>query len=180
MDELKHNQELIKAVADLYNNKVIRKDKDIADRTGYSKSTVSGYISGKVLASDDFLKEFENKFEIRLSDYQKPTNGAAPDPRDTPLTGAHVTLQDHIDLLKDYNEKLFALLSSNLGNLQEGQRIMIAYQKAWVDHAAQQESGDDPDRKEEIKYRFGKLVDDILSRGSLSGSQTESGKTGKV
>lgn len=98
---------------------------------------------------------------------------------ETSLTGAHVTLQDHIDLLKNYNEKLFALLSSNLGNLKEGQRTVIAYQKAWVDQYAEKESGGDPDKKAEISYKMNKLVDDILMGEILSGNQTGSGKQSK-
>lgn len=98
----------------------------------------------------------------------------------SPLTGAHVTLQDHINLLKDYNEKLFTLLNSSLGSLQEGQRAAIAYQKAWVDHIAEKESGGDPDKKEDLKYKFGKLVDDILSGAVVSGIQTGTGKRSKA
>lgn len=172
-----HNKELISAVEDLRKRKIIRQDNDIVEKTGYSKSTVSGYISGNVKASSKFINEFENQFKIRLIDYADSANGQQKPP--DPLAGAQVTLQDYIDLLKDYNEKLFALLSSSLGNLSEGQRIMIAYQKAWVDHAAEVESSGDADRKEEIKYRFGKLVDDILSNDSLSDIQVGSGKRGK-
>lgn len=95
------------------------------------------------------------------------------------LTGAHVTLQDHIDLLKEYNDRLYYLLSSNLGNLQEGQRTMIAYQKAWIDEYSEKESAGDPDKIAEIAYRMGKRVDDILSGDSLSGIQTGSDTKGK-
>lgn len=96
MDELKHNQELIRAVEDLYNNKIIRKDKDIADKTGYSKSTVSGYISGKVMASEDFLKEFENKFEIRLANYRTPAPTAGDDP---PPAFVPIPWQEYLQLI---------------------------------------------------------------------------------
>jgi hypothetical protein len=172
-----HNKELISAVEDLRKRKIIRQDNDIVEKTGYSKSTVSGYISGNVKASSKFINEFENQFKIRLIDYADSANGQQK-PSD-PLTGAHVTLQDYITLLKDYNEKLFYLLSSNLGNLKEGQRTMIAYQKAWVDYAAELESKGDPDKKAEIRYKMNKSVDDILSNDSLSDIQVGSGKRGK-
>lgn len=126
-----HNKELISAVEDLRKRKIIRQDNDIVEKTGYSKSTVSGYISGNVKASSKFINEFENQFKIRLIDYADSANGRQK-PTD-PLTGAHVTLQDHIDLLKDYNEKLFALLSSNLGSLKEGQQELLSNLKDVAD-----------------------------------------------
>lgn len=98
-------------------------------------------------------------------------NGAQMD-TNTPLTGAVPTLQDYINEIKAQRDMFYALLSSNLGNLQEGQRTLLAYQKAWVDQFAEKESRGDPDKKAEIMYRVNKLVDDILTDVSLSGTQT--------
>lgn len=103
-----------------------------------------------------------------------------PTPATTLLTGAHVTLQDHIDLLRDYNEKLFALLSSNLGKLYDGQQVMIAYQKAWVDYEAEKASAGDLQRKDEIKYKMSTLVDEQLHGDSSTYSQSGSGKRRKA
>lgn len=176
-----HNKELISAVEDLRKRKIIRQDNDIVEKTGYSKSTVSGYISGNVKASSKFINEFENQFKIRLIDYADSANGRQK-PTD-PLTGAHVTLQDYIDKqeqriaeLKRDKDMLYALLNSNLVSLKEGQQIMIAYQKAWVDHVAERESKGDQRKKEEIAYKMGKLVDDILMGDSYTGTHVESGK----
>lgn len=105
MEAAKHNQELINAVADLYNRKIISKDKDIAEATGYSKSTVSGYISGNVKASEDFLKEFENKFGIKVTSYSK--NGGVG-MRDTPPPYIQVSWQDYLKLIHFSLEQLMA------------------------------------------------------------------------
>jgi transcriptional regulator with XRE-family HTH domain len=62
---------LAKAVQHLYGSGAIKKDKDIADRTGYNKATVSSYISGKIPPSEGFLKTFEKTFRLRLQDFEK-------------------------------------------------------------------------------------------------------------
>lgn len=49
----------------LKGKRIIRKDKDISDRTGYKKSTVSNYLSGKVPPSKPFLDKF---YEVYSSD----------------------------------------------------------------------------------------------------------------
>lgn len=172
MGEIKHNPALMAAVQDLYDKEVIKKDKDIVDKLGYSKGTVSGYINGTAKASEDFLNKFEEAFNIRLSDYSNGKTNPTPDPSKVLLTGAVPTLQDYINEIKAQRDMFYALLSSNLGNLQEGQRTLLAYQKAWVDQFAEKESRGDPDKKAEIMYRVNKLVDDILTDVSLSGTQT--------
>lgn len=63
------NLPLIKAVQYLYGQGTIVKDRDIADKTGYNKATISGIINGKKKASPKFLKNFEKAFDIQLSDF---------------------------------------------------------------------------------------------------------------
>lgn len=116
MSEIKHNPELIAAVEHLYNQKVIKKDKDIVESTGYSKGTVSGYIKGTAKASEEFLNKFEDSFKIKLANFR---NGETPEPRQVILTGAHVTLQDYIDLLKKNNERAE----------QEKEKILLALER---------------------------------------------------
>lgn len=62
---------LHKAVQHLYGKGTIAKDKDIADRTGYNKATVSSYIGGKISPSAGFIEAFEKAFRLKLSDFQK-------------------------------------------------------------------------------------------------------------
>ena len=59
------------AVQFLYGKGMIKKDKDIADKTGYNKATVSSYISGRTKASEDFIATFEKAFKVSLKDFAK-------------------------------------------------------------------------------------------------------------
>lgn len=138
----------------------------LAKELKMNKGYVSGVLSGQKPVSDNFWETFNKKYP------QKNTGNGAQMDTNTPLTGAVPTLQDYINEIKAQRDMFYALLSSNLGNLQEGQRTLLAYQKAWVDQFAEKESRGDPDKKAEIMYRVNKLVDDILTDVSLSGTQT--------
>lgn len=65
-----HNPSLDLAVQYLYGQGVVKRDKDIADKTGYNKSTVSSYISGRTKMSADFQTQFERVFKLKLDDFK--------------------------------------------------------------------------------------------------------------
>ena len=67
-------ESLKNAVQYLYGIGEIKKDKDIAERLGYNKSTVSSYITGRSEPSRDFVETFENVFKIKLSDFAEGGN----------------------------------------------------------------------------------------------------------
>lgn len=71
---MRHNEEIYRAVQYLYGKGIIRKDKDLAEKLGYSKATVSSYVSGKAKASRQFEIEFERVFNLKLSDFDKDEN----------------------------------------------------------------------------------------------------------
>lgn len=163
----------------------------IAGRTKFDRGYISAVLKGKKPMSDNFWSKFDQAFPEKnvakpVPEIQQTGNTGTPpnpDPSKVVLTGAHVTLQDYIDKqeqriaeLKRDKDMLYALLNSNLVSLKEGQQIMIAYQKAWVDHVAERESKGDQRKKEEIAYKMGKLVDDILMGDSYTGTHVESGK----
>lgn len=79
------NEDIKNAVRWLKGRGIIDKDKDIVEKTGYGKSTVSGYISGKIDASADFRTKFENAFELSLADFSSVSNSDSDTP--TNLTG---------------------------------------------------------------------------------------------
>lgn len=158
----------------------------IAELLGEKRSTYAEWERSTVPKAD-VLAKISQITGVTMSDLldEKPAINGRQKPTD-PLTGAHVTLQDYIDKqeqriaeLKRDKDMLYALLNSNLVSLKEGQQIMIAYQKAWVDYAAELESKGDPDKKAEISYKMNKLVDDILMGEVLSGNQTGSGRQHK-
>jgi transcriptional regulator with XRE-family HTH domain len=65
----KLNYEFRQAVQWLYGQGIIRKDGDISQKTGYNKATISGYMTGRTLASQAFLEKFQNVFGLRLEDF---------------------------------------------------------------------------------------------------------------
>lgn len=175
-----YNQDIIKAVRSLYGQGVINKDKDIADKTGYKKSTVSGYISGKVDASPGFRKKFEEVFELKLSDFAETAAVNKITPSQMLSTeGVSVTLQDYINLLHRENERLYNIVNSSLGRISADQQVALAYQKAWVEYEADRASEGDAKKKKEIMYKMGKLVDGMLQNGASKGSPEEIDKKSK-
>jgi len=52
------NQELYDRVEQLKSDRIIKKDADIVESTGFSKSAVSSYVNGKVKASKNFMQKF--------------------------------------------------------------------------------------------------------------------------
>ena len=73
-----YNEDIKRAVRWLKGRGIINKDKDIVDKTGYRKSTVSGYISGKIDASSDFRTKFENAFKLSLADFESESESGTP------------------------------------------------------------------------------------------------------
>lgn len=73
-----YNEDIKRAVRWLKGRGLIDKDKDIGDKTGYRKSTVSGYVKGRIVASSDFRTKFEEAFKLKLADFE-----SEPEP-DTP------------------------------------------------------------------------------------------------
>jgi phage repressor protein C with HTH and peptisase S24 domain len=60
------NIELIGIVEDLKAKRIIYSNKDLADTLGYSEPTVSGYLSGRVKVSKNFVTKFEDTFGIKV------------------------------------------------------------------------------------------------------------------
>ncbi|RYE02354.1 MAG: hypothetical protein EOP50_00195 [Sphingobacteriales bacterium] len=57
------------AVAYLIGKGVIKKDGDVVERLKMSKGTFSAYKGGKLPPSKNFVRNFENAYEIKLSDF---------------------------------------------------------------------------------------------------------------
>lgn len=180
MEAVKHNKALIAAVQDLYNKRIIKKDKDIVDKLGYAKGTVSGYISGNAKASEEFLNKFETAFGLSLSNYDEDLVSK----RDTnPLPGT--TIQDHITTLKqwredieakyqDSNKRELALIAiinnylKDLPNLVRGQTEMKEQQFADTEHLVELLAGLRQD------LSTGKRVTSLSKKGrGISGQQPD-------
>lgn len=64
------NQDLMAAVKYLRDHRVIKRDKDIADLTGYAKASISNYTNGKLMASHKFIEKFEEVYKLKVSDFK--------------------------------------------------------------------------------------------------------------
>lgn len=69
MDKTTAVTALQNAVRHLKEAQKINKAGDIADMTGFQKSAISGYISGNMAPSKNFLAKFEQVFGLRLTDF---------------------------------------------------------------------------------------------------------------
>lgn len=57
---------LSQAVEFLKANRIIKRDVEIAERTGYSKGVVSNYLNGKIEVSEKFKKKFFEVYKEEL------------------------------------------------------------------------------------------------------------------
>lgn len=60
------SEELVAAVDLLKSYKIIKRDREVAERTGYDKSVVSSYLSGRVKPSKNFVDKFQEVFKESL------------------------------------------------------------------------------------------------------------------
>lgn len=61
---MKYNEKLINDVERLKALRVIDKDVEIANQTGFSRSAISNFLSGRIRASENFLKVFYEHFSM--------------------------------------------------------------------------------------------------------------------
>lgn len=109
-----HNQELINAVERLKRARVVKRDKDIVEKTGYSKGLVSKYLSGKGLASKSFLQKFQEVYNISLSEpepMQNNDSNAEPFNYQIPLTNGRVAV---LSYPKNLTEQDIEILKSTI------------------------------------------------------------------
>jgi transcriptional regulator with XRE-family HTH domain len=61
------NIKLIADVAELRRKNIIRFDTEIAEKTGYGRATLSNYLSGRVRASEPFIRKFYDTYGNKLA-----------------------------------------------------------------------------------------------------------------
>lgn len=133
----------------------------LVEKTGYDKGYISALLKGKKPISDNFWSIFDKSFPDKNA-------AAPPTPATTLLTGAHITLQDYINELKDSRDRWYSLVNSMLGHIEKDTKAVLAHQKAWVEYEAEKASGGDDDKRDEIMNKMGKLV-----RGYLLGRASD-------
>jgi hypothetical protein len=87
--------------------------------------------------------------------------------------------QARIDELSKDKEDLMGMLNSALGKIYASQQIALAYQKAWVDYEAEKVAKGDHNKKKELMYKMGKLVDGMIENDAAKGILAETDKLRK-
>lgn len=109
------------ALADLKSKGIIKRDADILEPLGIkSKGTLSSYASGTIKLSDGFRTKFENKYHVKLDDYEHLLKGHKPHTEPNPATTIE-NMPDLIETIKANPQK--QLLEIAVYNLSEGVRI---------------------------------------------------------
>lgn len=118
MNESKDSIELQDKIAYLKGARIIKTLQDVANKTDYSKGTVSAYVSGKTRPSKDFLTKFEDSYpELKnfvmggqLTYQQKRhENKLNGNREDVPVYNGSTTL-GNITLFSDENKEQIATL----------------------------------------------------------------------
>jgi len=129
--ENQYNAALQAAVADLYKQRKIKSNKEIAEKTGYKANTISQYVNGKAKASRDFLDIFEKAFGVDLSLYEVKTPN--------PLKMVTDDYQEkYIKLLEQQVAVLNTAITNNLSAISNSQHVILTTlqahvkQEAWV------------------------------------------------
>lgn len=126
----------------------------IVEHTGFSKGTVSEYLSRKKPPSKNFLKRFYDKF-------YKGSTGNDP---------------EYIKLLQD-NDKFFKnLIQANLKSAELIQESILAHLKAIVQEDAERKAGGDRKKYEKQMAAWGKRIALNLGLPAQTGTHEPAGK----
>lgn len=97
---------LTEAVRVLKGKGVIKRDKDIADETGYSKVSISGMLSGNVNISDKFRTKFNSVYSKHLSPQVAEPDIPYGNER---INELKYTIEVQKDLIEELKEKVYNL-----------------------------------------------------------------------
>jgi transcriptional regulator with XRE-family HTH domain len=108
-----YNEDIRAAIRYLYGEGVISSDKDIAEKVGLSKSTISPYLKGKEKASGNFRTKFEEAFDIKLARFGD-SNGQRPEDIILSTEGVKRTLADYLNMIENYNKTMSNAINAGL------------------------------------------------------------------
>ena len=123
-----YNKGLQEAFHNLRNQKVIKNYKDVSDKTEYSKSTVSEYLNGTKQASEEFVRKFENIFQVGIVDSGVSNNNS--DDHGTVVVGStllgattrQITIDDYIKKIEEHNMFLQDVIRQGLVEIKTNLR----------------------------------------------------------
>lgn len=71
MDKTQYSKALQNAVAYLKGQKILKKEIEISMKTGFSKGSVSNYLTGSQTPSVNFIDKFQEVYNLNLEDFKK-------------------------------------------------------------------------------------------------------------
>lgn len=121
------------AVAYLIGQGIIKRDAEIVQALGMSKGTFSAYKSGKTEPSRNFVQAFENKYHIKLEDFNLGESSSSSD-EDEELSNDSVGEIDRdtmqLKIINNLAEGSSKLSNSQLINAQTLQYLTAIIAKA--------------------------------------------------
>jgi len=123
------NVELIRVVEDLKAKRIIKKDVDISLKTGFSQAVISNYLSGRVAASKNFLKSFQEVFNVKINILERNNNKTYPLNKGK-SNSINEDSKDYIKQrrdkkLNDANTLTYYDISANAGTLLGGEILPV-------------------------------------------------------
>jgi len=168
------NLDLQAAVKKLYQDGKIKKDKEISEKTGLSRSLVSNYINGRAPMSPNFKESFETVYHIKLKDFESIDDAAK---NEVAMPDINAIYRDrYIQALEEDKAYFKRLVESSLIDIVDRQKTLQAEIQAVHQWDAQQAAGKDKARAAANLHHIQKLVAGNRERNGKKSSRAEVGK----
>lgn len=120
------NEGLRQDVEYLKSKRVIKKDAEIASKTGFSKSVISNYLNGRIRASKPFVEKFYEVFKKELAENKVSTISDEKPSRSRPIPLFEIDVSaSNIDMFNDNQE--FPSLSLQVPGFEDCDIAMPLY-----------------------------------------------------
>lgn len=171
------NVDLQLAVVELYKRGMIKKDKEIAEKTGFSAGQVSSYINGRAPMSPKFRETFETIFKVELADFVGPNDYDGSDNTDKLSEGS--ILAKYIKQLEEDKAFLKRLVESSLIDIADRQMTLQAEVQAVHQWDAQQAAAGNKAKEVKNLQHIHQLVAGNRERNGKTGKMVEADSNGK-
>lgn len=151
----------------------------MSNDTGISAYKIYKWLAGKGNPKAEDAATIKKWLSGNLEKVPNSNNGKEGH-LDTLLTGAHVTLQDYINELRNDKAVLYSLANSILDQIKLDTKTALAYQMAWVEHEAERQANGDEQLKRELIHKMNKLVRSYLLGHIAMSSESEMDKKSKA
>jgi transcriptional regulator with XRE-family HTH domain len=146
----------------------------------YIKNNVAYFIELKTASGKPLRLLPEGQTEIELLNAFLEERDRVLDERNRIIDKIETQTQARIDELKKDKDQLTQKLNLTLEKIYTSQQVALGYQKAWVDYEAEKVAKGDQNKKKELMYKMGKLVDGMIENDASKGTPDEIGKKRKA